>query len=85
MAAVTALARFYALPDDPATVQALLDGPAFARNAKDGKTYGAADRVREHETGAALHADEIDKVVIWAEAVARTAGVALDPPAPLLG
>ncbi len=84
-ATVTALARFYALPDDPATVQVLLDGPAFARNAKDGKSYGAADRVREHKTGAALHADEIDKVIIWAEAVARTAGVALDPPAPLLG
>ena len=84
-AALAALAAFYGLADDPATIAALAASPAFARNAKDGTAYDAAERSREQSSGAALHADEIDKVLVWAEAVARTAGVALVPPAPLLG
>ncbi len=34
--------------------------------------------------GDALYADEIDKVAIWAEAVAASVGLSLALPAPLL-
>ena len=84
-AALHAICDLYALPINTATLDALEHSEAFARNAKDGTTYRAADRTREQMDGATLYADEIDKVLIWAEAVARGAGVALDPPAPLLG
>jgi hypothetical protein len=83
--ALAAICALYNLPANAATVDALASGDAFARNAKDGNAYRATDRTREQVDGAALHADEIDKVLVWAEAVARGAGVALDPPAPLLG
>jgi hypothetical protein len=82
--ALAALCTLFGLADDPATIDALAASEAFGRNAKDGKAYRAADRTREQIDGAAFHAEEIDKVLVWAEAVARGAGVALDPPAPLL-
>ncbi len=84
-AALAAICALYGLPADTVTIDALAGSDAFARNAKDGNAYRATDRTREQVDGATLHADEIDKVLIWAEAVARGAGVALDPPAPLLG
>jgi len=83
--ALTAISTLFGLPDDPRTIGALAASDAFGRNAKDGNAYRAADRTREQIDGAALYADEIDKVLVWAEAVARGAGVALDPPSPLLG
>lgn len=81
--AIAGICDLFALSTDIATVTAIADSDAFARNAKDGTAYRANDRTREQVDGAALHAEEIDKVLAWAEAVARNAGVALDPPAPL--
>ena len=57
----------------------------FARDAKTDTVFTQGQREAERLTGEALHADEINKVAIWAEAVARTAGVDLTLPAPLLG
>ena len=83
--ALAAICTLFGLPDDQDTIDALATGDAFRRNAKDGKAYRAADRTREQIDGAALYSEEIDKVRVWAEAVALGAGVALDPPLPLLG
>ncbi|WP_374942545.1 hypothetical protein [Sphingomonas sp.] len=83
--AVAALTALYKLPLMARDVEAIARGGEFARNAKDGSAYAATDRVREQDDGAKLHADEVDKVVVWAEAVAVNAGVALEPSAPLLG
>lgn len=59
-------------------------GDVFARNAKDGAKFAPGQRAAAAESGAALHADEIDKVAIWAEAVAKNAGVSLELPLPLV-
>ncbi|MES3152759.1 hypothetical protein [Sphingomonas faeni] len=83
--ALAAISTLYGLATDTDSLDALVDGGAFARNAKDGTAYRATDRTREQIDGAALYADEIDKVLVWAEAVAQNAGVTFDPPAPLLG
>jgi hypothetical protein len=82
--ALAAICTLFGLADDAETIDALAASEAFGRNAKDGKAYRASDRSREQIAGAAFHAEEIDKVLVWAEAVARGAGVALDPPVPLL-
>jgi len=82
-AAIAAICDLYALSADADTIDAMADSDVFGRNAKDGTVYQANDRMREQIEGAALHADEIDKVLVWADAVARNAGVALEPPAPL--
>lgn len=80
-AAMAALAVLFGLDLDVPTVVA---GPAFATHSKDGSAFDAAARETELAT-ADVHADEIDKVAIWAEAVAATVGLSLTLPAPLLG
>ncbi len=59
-------------------------GDTFSRNAKDGSDFTPGQRAADREAGEKLHADEIDKVTAWAEAVARTAQVPTSLPSPLL-
>lgn len=80
-AAMRAIGLLFELPIDAAAVIA---GPGFTTNSKTGQTFGAAERHTEQQEGASLHADEIDKVAKWAEAVATSAGIPLTGPAPLL-
>lgn len=56
----------------------------FSRNTKDGSVFEPGQRESERKAGEALHGDEIDKVSIWAEAVAEAAGVEMGLPSPLL-
>jgi hypothetical protein len=80
-AAMTALCRFFDVPLD---VQAVVSGPIFGRHSKFGQAFTTDDRTAERAAEAA-HADEIAKVAIWAEAVAKAAGVPMQLPRPLLG
>ncbi|WP_156680544.1 hypothetical protein [Sphingomonas profundi] len=80
--AVAALARLFGLACDAG---AIIAGPAFTRHSKTGASFGQDARAEERRTGEQPHADEIEKVAIWAEAVAAGAGVPLRLPAPLLG
>ncbi|MDB5720402.1 MAG: hypothetical protein JWP15_1020 [Alphaproteobacteria bacterium] len=57
----------------------------FRRHAKFGGEFDREDRIAGQRSAADLHGDEIGKVVAWAEAVARNAGVELIPPSALLG
>lgn len=57
--------------------QAIAQGPVFARDAKTGEAFAPGRRGADQRSGERLHADEIDKVAIWADAVARNASVAL--------
>lgn len=74
-----------ALFDVPIDGRAAVAGPAFTRHSKSGDEFGAAARVAEQQHAAPAHADEIEKVAVWTEAVARAAGVPMQLPAPLLG
>ena len=56
----------------------------FARNAKTGLPFAAGQRKGDRQSGEVLHADEIEKVVIWAEAVAQSAGINFELSKPLL-
>lgn len=51
---------------------------SFSRDAKSGATFTQGQREAERLAGEAVHAEEIDKVVIWAEAVAANVGMTLD-------
>ena len=64
---------------------AVANSDAFRRNAKDGSAFGRDQRAAGQRSNAGLHADEIEKILIWAEAVAANAGVTMTLPAPLLG
>jgi len=62
----------------------ILAGPAFTSHSKSNAGFSASDRLAEQRDAAETHADEIEKVAIWAEAVAAAAGLSLKLEAPLL-
>ncbi|HEX9946878.1 MAG TPA: hypothetical protein VGA98_04990 [Allosphingosinicella sp.] len=65
-------------------IETVLAGPAFTTHSKSNAGFSAADRLAEQSDAALVHADEIEKVAIWAEAVAGAAGVSMHLGAPLL-
>jgi hypothetical protein len=82
--AMAGVSELFSLGLDEAAIEAVLAGPAFTSHSKSNAGFSAADRLAEQRDAAATHADEIEKVAIWAEAVAAAAGVPLRPGAPLL-
>lgn len=83
-AAIALMAKLFGRPLDKAAVEEIVAGPAFRTHSKSGDVFDSADRAVEHRDAAKIHADEIDKVIIWATAVAANAGVSLTPPGALL-
>ena len=81
VAAMARLGALFGLAVDAAGVAA---GPAFTRHSKFGGEFGQAQRVDEQAMGMTGHADEIEKVAVWAEAVAASAGVPMALPNGLL-
>jgi hypothetical protein len=79
-----ALGAHYGLGAPPEAMRALASGKAFTSHSKSGAAYSAARRAADYAAIRAAHADEIAKVVVWAEAVAASAGLPLTPPLPLL-
>ncbi|MFS0737781.1 hypothetical protein ABC347_12090 [Sphingomonas sp. 1P06PA] len=82
--AMAALSQLFGLGLDDPAVAAIVAGPAFTRHSKFGQDFAATDRAEVALQGEAPHTDEIEKVAIWAEAVAASAQIAMVPPAPLI-
>ncbi|WP_188762790.1 hypothetical protein [Sandarakinorhabdus glacialis] len=78
---MAALAAFYGLDVD---VQAVIAGPAFTRHSKFGNDFSSETRDAEVEQSVTAHHDEIEKVVAWSDAVAKSVGIPMVLPAPLL-
>ena len=68
---MTALSGVFGVPLD---IAAVIAGPAFTTHSKFGSDFDGAARDAEVRAAADIHADEIEKVAVWAEAVAQTAG-----------
>lgn len=62
---------------EEARVAAAVESPALRRHSKSGSSYSAEDRLKERESALAAHADEIAKVVYWAQELARQMGISL--------
>ncbi|KPF64167.1 hypothetical protein IP88_13970 [alpha proteobacterium AAP81b] len=82
VAAMRALAALYGIALD---AEAVVAGPAFTTHSKSGDRFGSEARAAENAAAATAHRDEIDKVVVWTEAVAKATGVPMTPGNPLLG
>jgi hypothetical protein len=65
-------------------LQDLVHGPVFTRHSKSDDNFDASSREMDRQSGNALHADEIEKVYTWAEAVAKNAGIPLALPITLV-
>ena len=83
-AALSAAARHYGLALDPQAVAQIAAGPAFTRHSKSGADYSANARRDDYAAARAAYGEEINMVVVWADAVAANVGIALIPPHPLL-
>ena len=77
-ATMARVAALFGLPLDGAAIDAIV-ADEFGRDAKSGSRFAEGRRAQERSSGEALHAEEIDKVVAWASAVADHAGVAVVP------
>jgi len=69
--------KLFGLALDTKAAERIASGLVFARDAKTGEAFAPGQRRADQRAAEELHADEIDKVAIWADAVARNAGVAL--------
>lgn len=69
---------------DEEALQAVVHGPVFTKHSKLDEEFDAGAREAERLAGETQHADEIEKVYVWAEAVAKNAGIAFTLPAPLM-
>jgi hypothetical protein len=79
-----ALAALYGLALSSAQIGEIVAGPAFTTHSKSKAAFGSNARTAEYDDAAAMHGDEIMKVVVWADAVAKNAGVATTLPARLI-
>lgn len=82
--ALAAIAALFRIPLSDDELEAVLCGPAFLTNSKTGAAYDTAMRAAGYEAAAANYADEITKVCLWGEAVAKNAHVELEASLPLL-
>jgi hypothetical protein len=82
--AMARLSDLFGLGLDPPAIELVLAGPAFTSHSKSRAGFSAEDRLAEQSDAARTHADEIEKVAIWTEAVAAAAGVSMKLDAPLL-
>ena len=82
--AIGDIATMFGLRLDDRGVAAIVEGPAFRRHSKFDIDFDATDRAAEHADAASVHADEIEKVLVWAEHVATAMGLSLasSEPAP---
>jgi|CXWL01.1.fsa_nt_gi hypothetical protein len=82
---VATIAALFGIALDGAQLSGILAGPAFATDSKTGDAFSVSARAAGYNAAAQHHADEIEKVLFWAEAVATNAGVTMEAPLPLLG
>lgn len=71
-----AIAQHFGL--DAAARAQVAASPELTRHSKFGQDFSAEDRVREREAALASHADEIEKVALWAREVARRISLTID-------
>jgi hypothetical protein len=82
--AMARLSDLFSLGLGEQAIGQVLAGPAFTSHSKSNSGFSAADRLAEQRDAAETHADEIEKVVVWTEAVAAAAGLSMQLEAPLL-
>ena len=76
---LTAVATHFGLALGAEAARDIVAGPVFSRHSKSGRPYTAEIRAQDYAVVRSAHQDEIEKVVAWAGAVAKSAAISLDP------
>lgn len=82
--AIAAVTQHYGLSCDSAAVARIVTGPAFSKHSKSGAAFTAEQRQAEYAAARGAYGEEIDMVLAWAQKVAESAGISLEPPGALL-
>jgi hypothetical protein len=82
--AIVRIAAFFDLELKAAEAAAIADGPAFSSHSKFATPFDAQDRARAQTEIPDDRRDEIEKIVVWTQAVAQSAGISLTLDSPLL-
>lgn len=82
---LAALARLFDLRLNGDAIAGIVNGPIFARNAKDGGDFAPGQRAQDAQRGLELHGEEVEKVAQWARVLADNGGIAMSLANPLLG
>ena len=83
--AMAAILAHYGLESDAGEIAEIVAGPAFSTHSKTGAAFTAQQRKAEYAQARTAYGEEIDMVVVWAERVAETFGIAMTAPSALLG
>ena len=76
------VSALFELGFDDSLISDVMNGPTFARHSKfSGQDYGQEEREADQSAAEAAHAEELEMVVKWVEAVAAHLGVELRPAA----
>ena len=81
---IKSLAKHFSLNVDSSELDKIISGPVFQTHSKISTDYDADKREADRLGGIKLHADEIEKVTIWAKAVAENVGLSLTLPSALV-
>jgi len=76
-ASIDRLAELFGISIDADGRKAIIDGPGFANDSKTGTAFSRNTRDAQYDEAMRQHQDEIEKVTVWAEAVAANAGITL--------
>jgi hypothetical protein len=79
-ASLKLISELFGLGFNSSQIETIATGPAFSKHSKSDVAFDRAARTAEHNSSSTLHADEIEKVAIWIEEVARSAGISLSLP-----
>lgn len=82
--ALAALARLYGIVLGDDQIAAIVEGPAFRQHSKFGTNFDQAARSAEQRDGASVHAEEIEKVGVWAGVLAENKGIPMSLGAALI-
>lgn len=82
--AMRALTHHFGLRVADKALADIAAGPIFTRHSKSGANFEAGKRQAEQSEGLNIHAEEIEMVRTWAQALAANAGVKMELPASLL-
>ena len=74
---VSAIANLFGLNLSKIQIDEIIHGSAFSTNSKTGLVFNREERDAEYNVAAQIHSEEIEKVTIWAKAVAVNAGLEL--------
>ena len=78
--ALQKLAAHFGLDLSNGALTEIVNGPVFNTHSKTDEEFDAGSREIDRNTGEKIHADEIDKVFVWAQSVAGNAGIPLQFP-----